>query len=291
MNMNVRLSDLNQWMAWKEILRKNGTIGKPPVDYRTGLTCDGTDPANWMSLTDARAYAKAHNLPGVGFYLTEEDPFGVADLDNCILINGKLTPLATGVLGRLMTYAEITPSGVSLHTWVKTDAHIHFNQHDRGIEIYTYGQFMTWTGNRWPEAPNLIAYDAENVLADLDRLYNPKSKQAQTEQQQRPAEQRHEARELPADDDALWKLIFDKDKTDRAEKLFNGDLSAAGDNHSKAEILLANTLALWCQCDEVRMRRMMLQSGIKRDKWEKPKGNGDWLDYQIADAIAHRKSK
>jgi hypothetical protein len=46
-------------------------------------------------------------------------------------------------------------------------------------------------------------------------------------------------------------------------------------------------LARWTQCDPGRMCNMMLMSPRANEKWFEKRGGGDWLDYQIADAIAY----
>ena len=155
MNGDMRLSDLDQWCAWKYVPRKTGKPQKIPIDPKTGRYAVTTDPTTWGSLAQARERQQRYGLDGIGIVLTEHDPFLAIDLDNCVTNDG-LTPLAAEALERLNTYAEITPSGTGLHLWLKSGVRIRLNRHDVGIELYNHEQFITWTGKRHPKAPNQI---------------------------------------------------------------------------------------------------------------------------------------
>jgi len=56
-------------------------------------------------------------------------------------------------------------------------------------------------------------------------------------------------------------------------------------------IRLLNSLARWTHGDANKMRSMMLMSPLANDKWLEKRGKGDWLDYQITDAIAYVSGK
>lgn len=52
-------------------------------------------------------------------------------------------------------------------------------------------------------------------------------------------------------------------------------------------IRLLNCLAHWTHCDVAGMRTMMLLSPFANPKWFECRDGGDWLEHQIADAIAY----
>jgi hypothetical protein len=90
----------------------------------------------------------------------------------------------------------------------------------------------------------------------------------------------------------LWQKIFLHDKygADHLRR-FQGDLSGDHGNHSLAVLRLLNCLARWANGDPVRVRQMVLMAPLANEKWFSKRGNGDWLDYQIADAIRYVKGE
>jgi hypothetical protein len=73
-----------------------------------------------------------------------------------------------------------------------------------------------------------------------------------------------------------------------AYRIARGDMSQVRDgDHSRAVILLLNSLAYWTKGDAARMARMIRQTKIDQSKFDSLRGDGTWLDWQIADAVAY----
>lgn len=286
MNMDIRLSDLNQWVAWV-YGRKIPTTGKRqkvPINPRTGRAAVKTNPAHWGTLAEARERARRDRLEGIGICLTVNDPFLCIDLDDAI-IDGKPSALAAELMGHFDTYTEYSPSGDGLHIWIKSDEQINRDMKNKaGIEIYSHAIYMTWTGKPYPFTPNKI--NAGSVSWLVER-YDPKP-----EATAQPATQR-EYLPAPASDQALWELIIDNDEKDRIERLRDGDISVARSKKtgkpdpSLAVLMLLNTLAKYTRGDQARMRRMIEQTALPKDKWTDKRGDSDWLTWRIADACAY----
>lgn len=273
---DIRLSDLTQWVAWKRYTRPNGTIGKMPIAPETGQPADKTKMAHWGTLAQARNRARRDHLDGVGICLTVDDPFLCIDLDSAIA-DGWPSAMAVELITTFPTYTEYSPSGTGLHIWLKSDEQVNRNlKQSAGIEIYSHDSFITWTGNRYPGAPNCIAWGSVGWL--LERY-------TKTKPVPQHSAQRH-SRGSSADDAKLWELIFRFDRTQRLRRLYSGDLSVAGGDHSQAVIITLNTLARFTAGDHARMRRMIEQTGIPKDKWTAKRGESDWLEWRIADACS-----
>jgi putative DNA primase/helicase len=271
---DVRLSDLKQWVAWKRVDRPNGLPSKIPINPYTGRAADKTNPAHWGTLAQACNRARRSRLDGIGFCLTLNDPFIVIDLDGAI-VDGKPSALAIELMKHFSSYTEYSPSGNGLHIWLKSDEQVNRNMKKAaGIEIYSHDSFITFTTQRYPFTPKHIATGSVSWL--VERYAKPKPAPQQ-------AEHRH-SRQLPIDDSILWDKIFKHDITQRLRPLHDGDLTRVGGDHSQAVIVLLNTLAWYTNGDQARMRRMMEQTGLPQDKWTAKRGNGDWLDWRIADA-------
>jgi primase-polymerase (primpol)-like protein len=59
---------------------------------------------------------------------------------------------------------------------------------------------------------------------------------------------------------------------DRFARLWNGDTSDFGGDHSRADLALCRMLSFWCKGDIERVDRLFRQSGLMRDKWDRPCG-------------------
>ena len=95
-----------------------------------------------------------------------------------------------------------------------------------------------------------------------------------------------EPNRCPVGEYELWKRIFTRDRYGAQHlRRFQGDLSLDGSDHSLTVIRLLNCLARWTQGDASKIRSMMLLLPLVNAKWFARRGAGDWLDYQIADAV------
>ena len=69
-------------------------------------------------------------------------------------------------------------------------------------------------------------------------------------------------------DQELLNALFRSRNGSQYEALWRGDMSSAGNDHSKADQILCNGLAWVTGRDTARMDSMFRQSGLYRDKWE-----------------------
>jgi hypothetical protein len=134
--------------------------------------------------------------------------------------------------------------------------------------------------------PEIVAVSADLLVSLL--LASPDSIASTASQTAMPTA-------YPTTDLELWERIFADDKYGHQHlQRFQGDSSLDRNDHSFTVIRLLNCLARWTQCDPGRMRSMILMSPLANEKWFEKRGGGDWLDYQVSDAIAYvsgRKGK
>lgn len=271
-----------QWVCWKYVGR--GPDKKPdkrPVNPRT-LRNAGVHWSNTWTTFD-HAYnvylARAgQGVNGIGFVLTSDDPFVAIDLDNCVQ-GDDIEPEAAEAVQQLASYSEVSPSGAGLRILVAC-AGFGENVRRPQIEVYSHSRFVTLTGQRLPESPGqIMQVDSQQLQALLPAEQNHNSVVA------RPTTPGYEPSVAGND---RWALIFAKDRYGEAHRRrFLGDTSLDGGDHSLTVIRLLNCLARWTKGDAVQMRAMLLASPLANDKWTSQRGKGDWLDYQIADAIRY----
>lgn len=237
------------------------TLGNAGVGWRN----------TWGSFEKAVETAVGRGL-GLGFVLTEDDPYTCVDLDGCVEQDGQVTETTRAILDMLSGWVELSPSGRGLHVWVRNEEPV--NRRTTGIEVYSHNRWMTVTGRSNPQA-SLEIPDRTRALQELIRGYFPEGGSAFIA----PAV-------VLEEDQVLWKRLFASQHGGFFQSLFAGDISVCNDDHSRAVIMLANTLAALTG-DGPRVKRLLYQTGLVREKWEEKRGSVTWIDYQIEDAIAY----
>lgn len=259
------LAEREQWVCWRSVER-GGKRTKLPVNCRNSKLADASDPATWATLEEAIPYARRHAV-GVGFVLASDDPFVGVDLDGCFdPDSGELADWALFVVRHLASYTEISPSGAGVHLWLR-GALPGGRRRRGGVELYDRLRFFTVTGNPLTGAPLADAAmpiaERTAQLAQLHALLFPP----------RPVVARpgSAARAMPAS-------LTDDEVIQRAERAANGhkfralwagDSSAYG-SQSEADAALVGLLRFWVGDDEDRIDRLFRQSGLAREKWDRP---------------------
>lgn len=275
-----------QWVCWRYIDRGNGRKpDKQPVNPRT-LGNAGVHWANtWTTFDEAYAtYQRYQNqgVQGIGFVLTPNDPFVAVDLDACV-DEGKIARRAAEIVTRLSSYTEISPSGHGIRILLACPA-FHRNVRREAIEVYSQSRYVTITGQHVAGTPPIIAVVSSDLLNSLLPLAPKKVVKPHVQVVKRD-------NQLITDDE-LWQRIFAHDQYGAQHlRRFQGDLSLDGGDHSFTVIRLLNCLARWTNGDALRMRNLMLLSPLANAKWFEQRGQGDWLDHQIADAIRYTSGK
>jgi putative DNA primase/helicase len=228
-------------------------------------------PSTWTPFPTAQGTALRHHL-GLGFVLTDEDPYTCVDLDKCVDRTGQVSEQTRAILDRLAGYVELSPSSTGLHVWVKNNQPL--NRRTHGIEIYSSARWITVTGRSNPRAPQEIP-ERTAAVDELVRVYFP-----------------HEAQVFVAppvalEDDVLWQRLFHAKHGSFFESLFRGDTSVCFNDHSRAVIMLANQLAILTNGDAARVKQLLCQTGLVNEKWEERRGKSTWIDHQITDAIRY----
>lgn len=121
---------------------------KVPIDPATGLPCDSSESANWLTAQAALAHVRVRPDFGIGWRFTADDKFGCIDLDNCH--DGKdWSPFAQSIVDQFAgAYIEVSRSGRGLHIiFSYTGTPPPHRKRGDGIELYLEGQYVALTGN------------------------------------------------------------------------------------------------------------------------------------------------
>lgn len=277
------LRERPQWVVWRYETR-GGKPTKVPVDPRTGKRASSTSPSTWVTFDEAVAASRARDrYAGVGFVFSADDPFAGVDLDGCIDDRGKIVASAQEIIELLNSYTEISPSGRGVKVFIlgrKPDGASCKSKSIKGFketEVYDKGRFFTLTGRHLGGTSPAIERRQVELDALCARLW-PKNGS------RRPTAS-GTAAVFNGDDEALVERAGAAKNGDRFMRLWCGDMSMHGNDHSAADQALCNLLAFWTGRDAERMDRLFRRSGLFRDKWDERRGDRTYGQMTIECAI------
>ena len=274
------LTNYPQFIIWKIVPDPNG--GKPrkvPIDARSGLNRDPHDPAGWLSFDDAVTAAQQFGY-GVGFVLTDGDPFFCVDVDNA-LIDGQWSTTAQGVFAALPGLAfELSFSGNGFHLWGMYETPVaHSNKRlDLDIELYVTKRFIAITGvnpagSLQPVQP-LYEIAASWFPPGKGAVTNINWVDAAVPEWNGPADDaelinkmllsRPSMRSLRGEAASFVELWTGAESLGKYYP--DGDQNRAFD-WSSAELGLCTKLAFWTGKNPARMDRLFRMSALVRNKW------------------------
>lgn len=260
-NIPEELKVRNQWVAWKTEERDNGKIAKIPVSPISGRNASVSNPATWASFEVAlKYYSDNSSMAGIGFVFHEQDPYIGIDIDDCLdPDNLALTKEAEDLLNRFNSYTEISPSGMGLHIYLKSDAA--FDGKRKGnVELYSRKRFFTVTGKILGGVPKEIKHsdEAEELFSDIEEVRTSTAK---------------------LDYSSIIKLLCKK-YGQKFEELWGG-FTGSYPSPNEADLALCRILAEATQSDFSQIDTLFKLSGLYRPKWDR----GDYKKNTITKAI------
>jgi hypothetical protein len=272
----------------------NGKTNKLPVRYDTGQVCDAHDSTAWTDYDTAAAVAKrCGSTFGVGFVLTDADPFFCLDIDSCAQPDGTWSELSRSLVQQLPGCAiEVSQSGGGLHVWGRRSAMPAHASKDiaRHIELYSSKRFILLGS----QAVGEMAEDCTAIDAVVAAFFPPREAAVNAVADEGPRDDWRG----PADDAELLRRAMQSKSASNVfggkasfADLFHADERALGRafppdagssepyDRSSADAALAQHLAFWTGCDAGRIERLMRQSALVRGKWD------DRQDYLVERTI------
>lgn len=256
----AELKALPQWILWKFETR-NGKQTKVPCQV-TGEMAQANNRRTWSTFATAVKFYLEGDYDGIGFVFSRQDNYIGIDIDKCV-VDGKTNTFATEIINTLDSYTEFSPSEKGIHIIIKGSLPQSVLGTGRkntkhGLEIYSYGRFFTFTGNR--ENSNDV-YDRTDELAEVFEQYFDDS-----DIQGRVNLAEFEKDEIKISNEALWERMFRSKNGDEIRSMYNGNL--INDDHSATDLALCNHLAFWTGKSATRMDAMFRETSLIRDKWD-----------------------
>ncbi|UZT80734.1 AAA family ATPase [Ectopseudomonas chengduensis] len=140
-NIPHELRSFPQWVCWKLEPTDGPKPAKVPYSPRVGKRASVTDPATWASFDEAAAAASKYD--GIGFVLTDADPYSFIDLD--VAEGEQPTADQWAIYNEFNSYTEQSPSKRGVHIVVR--GKVPNGKRQGNVEVYSSARFMTVTGN------------------------------------------------------------------------------------------------------------------------------------------------
>jgi putative DNA primase/helicase len=257
---------------------KNGKKTKIPYNPATGQRAQTNNPKTFTDFTTALRAVKSYN--GLGF-LIPDDLF-VIDCDHCRAPDGTLKQPAADIAAMFDgCYMEWSPTD-GLHIigqaegFVFNKAMYWMNNRQLGVEVYIGGatnRFMTLTGNVYRAGD--IAEKGDSLRAFLEKYMR----------RDQPAGPARAAGESTLSDEAVIARAGRARNSTTFQRLWSGDISGYS-SQSEADLALCGILAFWCGRDTGQMDRLFRQSGLYREKWDRPQTGSTygWITLEKAAA-------
>jgi hypothetical protein len=258
-----------QWICWRYEERGGEKPTKVPYNPVTGFMASVDDPNTWTDFETATKAATNPHYNGLGFVLTEHDPYCFIDLDGTS--DDAVKARQVKIYEHFDSYTERSPSGTGAHIICK--GHVPRGRKRSSVEVYSSLRYMTMTGDVWQQnkpiterqdlvmllwsemgkdnAGNLVAIDAPQT--EDDNMIVVKAMNAAN------------GRKFTDLLQGNWQIHYPH-------------VAQAGQGPSEADFALIDMIAFYTQ-NRDQIRRIFMSSGLgQRDKVQK---RPDYVNHMI----------
>ena len=281
-NIPKELKTNASFCLWK-LEKRSGKPTKVPYNPKTGEPARTNDPSTFGDFNTAMKEYALGGWKGIGYRVSEG--IGAIDIDHCIREDGSLNDVAASVLSFFPdTYFERSPSGTGLRGFFRLspdfayDKTVYYvNNRKHGLEVYlpnTTNRFVTVTGDVYRAGS--VSRNDDALQAVLDTFMKRKSVS-------KPG-----FKGTPVSYFTDEQVVAHASNSKNGEKfkaLYEGNWQDYYDSHSDADMALVSMLCFWCGCVEEQIDRILRESGLMRDKWDRMTGDATYGAITIRNAI------
>ena len=289
------LRNRKQWVLWKlEQIPGRDKPGKIPYSPITGNRAKANDPGTWADFDTTAAALERDSrnfFDGIGIEFAD-DVYGI-DLDHVLDVVGRITDkTAAQIIETADSYTELSPSGTGVHILM-------FGKKPEGkckqeiapgivAEMYDTGRFFTVTGRPYGSRRPIQERTAQGAAVHALMIQAAEALKAERQQDKPQTSQdapRGSQTAPERSDDEILQRMFQSAKGAALYALWNGDMTAYGNDHSRADQALMNNLIYWTNGDGAKADQLFRQSALMRPKWDSRRGSGTYGSMTIANAL------
>lgn len=275
------LKNLKQWVCY---------IDKAPLSPLYKGNASPTNPDHWGTFEQAVRAVDKYKYKGIGFVFTDTTPYCGVDIDHCINPDtGEINHHALDIVEQMDSYTELSPSGTGLHIIYKGKNHPtdwkkkKTDALDKGVdlEMYQEQRYFRVTGNQYGN--HSAVCEAENKAQLVYNTYfgKPEDKPVVTPAfGTQPMKSHGDGQNL-----SDGKIIELAGRYNRNfSGLYSGHTAEYGNDDSRADAALCSILAFYTK-DSTQIDRIFRQSGLMRDKWDRPTSGSTYGNMTIKNAL------
>lgn len=251
-----------QWVVWRfeDLAAPKPT--KIPYSARNHRPASVTNSDTWATYDEAVGAFNSGQYSGIGFVLSEVDPYAFIDLDDTHgdqLAHDR----QMSVYKEFNSYAELSPSGKGLHIIIK--GAIESGRRRSSIEIYSNARYMTMTGNIYRDAPindhnQLLQVLWQQMGSGTNAVKHYAGLEAATET-----------------DEAIVERATKAANGDKFAALYAGNWQDYYQSQSEADFALVDIIAFYTQ-NRAQIAKVFRASELgKRDKAQR----ADYVNYML----------
>ncbi len=261
-NIPLEMKTFRQWIVWRLEDTINGKPTKIPYNPISGRLASVTDPSTWCSFEESLKILNETNLySGIGFVLTNNDPFCFIDLD--YTTDEKQFERQKMICESFNSYSELSPSGHGLH--IITRGSVPSGRKRDKIEIYSDVRYMTMTGNVWRNEPIKDYNKLCNILwEEIGKSKSNVNYYLGTE-------------EVINTDEEIHKIASEAMNGELYLNLFNGNWEDYYKSQSEADLALFDIIAFYTHNVEQITRIFRYSVLGQRKKAQRP----DYIRYMV----------
>ena len=263
-------------------------VGKVPLPANgSTIPIDSTNRKQCVTYQKAVNAVKLYGYDSPGIVLSENDLLCCVDIDHCIE-DGKVNPLAWGIVKRLNSYTEVSMSKSGLHIFLYSTNHLDWNKMKKNalakgihMELYFYQKYICFSGHVLKDYKHLRRADKE-----LEEIYNaymaPKYKKFDDATVSEPPP-------TCTADELMQLLKKDRAGAPHVLALTTGDTSGF-ENQNRSCVLWAILckMCFYCVQPDV-IKELLMNSQLDKTKWTRMTGNEPYIDYEIRKALMNVK--
>ena len=253
------LRKIDNWILWRLEPKGQGKPDKVPYSPKGGKA-KTNDRRTWGSYEEAITALENGDFSGLGFVFSRADGLVFIDLDSCITPDGEETQLAKDIQALFPgSYAEISQSETGLHIVCKGILPQAVNNRKMGVEMYSWGRFMAFTGNATSPTEPQIAQEGINTLY---RQLKPHTDPPEAPQRPRIANRAQST-------DEIQEIILSGRQGEKFARLLAGDWTgySSQSEADQAFIAIANA---FCADDKSILELWGRSELSKRKKGQRP---------------------
>lgn len=294
-NIPDELKKEKRWCLYK-IISRDGKNTKLPL-MPNGKPAKSNEKTTWNFYEDCIAALNRNIGDGLGFMLGDGyigiDIDKVSDDIMAYSIDYHAKSMTADFLRGISTYAELSPSKTGLHFIGKGKVPGERKRH-KNLEIYDEGRFFTVTGNVIKDKDRSHIKPIEQELLPLYQKYMPavgnqiEDKETRNEQGKRSTRENPFKQKYGKSSNDVLELLFEKGyfhyTGEDIRRIYYGNYESYFTSQSEADFFMLGRL-LYYTADVEQAVSLMENSGLKREKWYKRRGNTDYIHYIAGKAI------